>query len=136
MQQYLTALLIIVAKLIILDLCGGHDYTSEIETVQHEQSAAGTDCNICNRRRKQKEDVAACKSAIWISANMKWMQHEKCNMKRLIHKKMKHWNDTAWKKWNMTRLQNEKSATWKEFNTKEQAKWKECNMKKVLLEKM
>ena len=46
---------------------------------------------------------------------------------------MKHWNGAAWKKWNMKRLQNEKSATWKEYNTKKQAKWKECNIKKCFL---
>ena len=48
LQQYLTALLIIVAKLSILDVCGGPGYTPG-------NSATGEECN---KRRMQNENIA------------------------------------------------------------------------------
>ena len=75
--RYLTVLLIIIAKLSIVDVCGSP--TKTLETVQHEQSAIekSSICQECNRRRMQMENIATCKSAI----NLKRVQHEKKNNK-------------------------------------------------------
>ena len=98
-------MLIIAAKLSILDVCGGPGHTSEY-------SATWTKCNRkkvatcgeCNRRRMQNENSPTCKSATWNNAQyIKWVQHgKKCNMRRLLQK-------TATRKWcSIKTVQHEK----------------------------
>ena len=48
------------------------------------------------------ENISTCKIAIWNSAiHKKSATQKKCNMKRLLHKKVQHGNGAIWKKCKM-----------------------------------
>ena len=58
----------------------------------------------------QNENIAACKSATWNSAiHKKSATRKKCNMRRLLPKKVQHENGAV----AIKKVQHEKSATWK-----------------------
>ena len=81
MQQYLTALLIIVPKLSILDLYGSSCYTSGNSetwtTCNRKKIATGKECKTKTLPRVRWDSAIHKKSAT----------RKKCNMKRLLHKK-------------------------------------------------
>ena len=53
------------------------------------------------------------KTLQYVKVQHEIVQHIKrvCYMKRLLHKKVQHGNGAVWKKCNMQRMQDEKSAT-------------------------
>ena len=111
MQQYFTALLIIVAKLSILDICEAPGYTNENDAtwikcnrkiLKHVKSATGEECKT--------KTMQSVKVQHEILQYIKSVQHEKkCIAKSLLHKKVPHGNGAVWK-----------SATWKDCSMEKQ----------------
>ena len=91
-QNHLTALLIIVTKLSIVDVCGGSDYHSE-------NSATWTKCNRKNLQYAKSVIGKECKAKTLkrVKVQHEMVQYMKrvCNMKMMLY---------------------EKSATWKSIN--------------------
>ena len=70
--------------------------------LQHAKSATGEECKTKTLQR--------------VKVQHEIVQYIKCNMKRLMHKKVPHRNGAVWKKCNMKTVQHEESATWKNIN--------------------
>ena len=118
MQQCLTVLVIIVANLSIVDVCGDSGYISG-------NSAKWTKCDRKKLQRVKSATGEECKTkTAWlfkvqheIEQFIKRVQHEKkWNMKTLLHKKVQHGNGAVWKKCDMKRVQHEKHVTWRSMN--------------------
>ena len=107
LQLCLTALIIIVVKFSILDVCRDPGNTSgkcNRKKLQHPKNATGGECktNTLQRVKVQHE----------IEQLIKSVEHKKkCSMETLLHKKVQHGNGAVWKKCNMKRLQHEKRVT-------------------------
>ena len=105
MDIYLTALLIIVAKLSILDVCGFLAISLEILQLEiHQENIAP--CKGYNRRRMQNENIATCKSATWNSA----IHKNSATRKKVQHEKITIQKSATWKWCSMKKVQHEKSA--------------------------
>ena len=98
------SLLIIGANLSILDVCGALGYTSW-------NSATGKIAlwGVWNRRRKQNENIVACKSATWYRAIPK----KSATRRKVQHQKITTQKYSTWKWCSMKKVQHEKSVTWK-----------------------
>ena len=85
-------MLIIDAKLSILDVCGGPGYASG-------NSATGKNATYkkCKRRGKQNKNIATCKSATWNSMIHKKSATQKSATGNGAVRKVQHEKSTTWK---------------------------------------
>ena len=137
----------IVAKLSILDVCGGTGYTFTNSAIwakctrkkkQHTKCATEEECKTkTSQHEKVKLGIVGYMKRVQHKKNSKWKLCNICNMEKIQHEKnaamkcnMQH------KKCKMKRLQHKKKCNMKKVQHRNSATWTKWNIKKCHAKKL